>query len=291
MLDQLLDVLGNSHFEAYLGGPLVGLILGAILNSLGKRPGPENRGHSLQDARHQLDQHRERREQKSIVDHHHYHHSGTGTGGDTSLPVAFFGLVLLAVALVMFAAYLPQLAGTLYFVTTAIAMCSLTAAVLACVTGRFNTREWWMQAVFPATVSLGCFWLTLQAQQAIRPDVVAFAQELLADQPVSFGMLVRAAVRFTKSVGSEYVQWMMFDMMAFVCVIACAVIALLRLAYYVSLSNARDGGAGIWLSLALRTEPFAGRGGAVFVVAMFTFGTLLATGRFYYLVHNIPGLA
>ncbi|KPD19775.1 hypothetical protein ADM96_04025 [Burkholderia sp. ST111] len=191
------------------------------------------------------------------------------------------------VALFLFAAFLPQIAGTLYFFNTTVAMCCITAALLACLTGRFNTIDWWLQAVFPAVVSVGCFWLTTKVRAAISPDVIVYAQSLIADKPLNVGTILSAAMKFFTSLGNEYGQWMVFDMLAFACVITCAIFAFLRFVFYVSLSNAREGGGGGWVWLALRTEKFGGNGSAFFVVFLFVLGTFLARGDVYRLLHQM----
>ncbi|MBT2794744.1 hypothetical protein J7I88_29255 [Paraburkholderia strydomiana] len=192
----------------------------------------------------------------------------------------------MVVVLFLFAAFLPQIAGTLYFFNTSVAMCCITAALLACLTGRFNTGDWWLHAVFPAIVSIGCLWLTVKARAAIGPDVIIYAQSLIADKPLNVGTLLNAAVKFFTSLRNEYVQWILFDMLAFLCVITCAILAFLRFIFYVSLSNAREGGGGVWVWLVLRTEKFGGASSAIFVALLFIFGVFLAHGYVYQLLHR-----
>lgn len=285
MLDKLLEVLGNSHFEAYLAGPLLGVLFGVIFNALGKRPGPDNADNTPRDVKREIDEHRQRSSAKPEVHHHHYHGPRSSSNDDGGGVIFLAGLAMV-VALFLFAAFLPQIAGTLYFFNTSVAMFCITAALLACLTGRFNTVDWWLQAVFPAIVSIGCFWLTVKARAAISPDVTVYAQSLLADKPLNVGTVLNAAVKFFTSLRNDYVQWMLFDMLAFVCVIACAILAFLRFVFYVSLSNAREGSGGIWVWLALRTEKFGGIGVAVFAACLFAAGVFLAHGDVYQLLHQ-----
>ncbi|WP_261798520.1 hypothetical protein [Burkholderia pseudomallei] len=286
MLDKLLEVLGNSHFEAYLVGPLLGVLFGVIFNALGKRPGPDNADSTPRDVKREIDEYRQRSSEKQSVHHHHHYHGARSSSNDDGGAVIFLAGFAMVVVLFLFAAFLPQIAGTLYFFNTTVAMCCITAALLACLTGRFNTSDWWLQAVFPAIVSTGCFWLTIKARAAISPDVIVYAQSLLADKPLNVGTVLNAAVKFFTSLRNDYVQWMLFDMLAFVCVITCAIFAFLRFVFYVSLSNAREGNRGVWVWLALRTEKFGGIGSAFFVAFLFIFGVFLAHGDVYQLLHQ-----
>lgn len=283
MLDRLLDVLGNSHFEAYFAGPLVGAVFGIILTALSKPPGPSKAGSSPDDVKQQIEAHRQRFAQKTVV-HHHYH-SGPKTDDDGGA-VLIIGALVLVVALLLFSAFLPQIAGTLYFFSTAVAMSCFTTAVLACLSGNFNTAEWWKHAIFPALTSIGCFWLTVKAQQAVAPEVVAYAHGLLGDKPFNLGTVLSAAIKFFSVLGNEYFQWLLFDMLAFLCIVVCAAFAFLRCVYYVSLSNARESQGQGWVSLALWTERFSGKGSMAVVLILFLFGASLATGHFYQLIHS-----
>jgi hypothetical protein len=286
MLDELLEVLGNSHFEAYVVGPLLGVLFGVIFNALGKRPGPDNSGSSPRDVKREIEEYRQRSSERQDVHHHHHYHGARPSSHEEGGGVIFLAGLAMVVALFLFAAFLPQIAGTLYFFNTTVAMCCITAALLACLTGRFNTIDWWLQAVFPSVVSIGCLWLTAKVLAAISPDVIVYAQSLIADRPLSVGTVLNASVKFFTSLGNEYGQWMLFDLLAFVCVIMCALLAFLRFVFYVSLSNAREGGGGGWVWLALRTEKFGGNGSAFFVVFLFVLGTFLARGDVYQLLHQ-----
>jgi hypothetical protein len=288
MLEALGSVLGNSHFEAYLGGPMVGVIFACIFSALGNRPpsGSDQGQQSPQEARDRIDDRGSRRSTLRVkeVHHHHYHRAGTNSNDDAPAIFIVAGLALL-VALFLFAAYLPQIAGTLYFVITAVAMFSLTASLLACLTGQFNTPEWWMLSIFPSVASVGCFWLTVIAYQSISPDVVAYAQSLLGNSPMSFSVVINSALKFFQSIKSDYVHWMLFEMLAFMCIAVCALIAFLQCVHYVSLSNTRVEGSSMWRALTLWTKRFSGMGTIIFVAVFLAAGWLLATGGMYQLFH------
>lgn len=146
MLEKLLEILGNSHFEAWVVGGVTGAIYGQIFGAFGKRGGDAKTQQSDESPLEIQRQIRERSGQPVMreVLHYHYHHNGrSSNNGDDAFPLFFVttGLVLL-VALLMFAAYLPQIADTLYFSITTIAVFSVASGVSAAVGGRFNTAEW-----------------------------------------------------------------------------------------------------------------------------------------------------
>ena len=186
----------------------------------------------------------------------------------------------------LFAAFLPQIAFALYCFISGVAMFSMTASLLAWLTGQFNTANWWRHAIFPFIVSIGCFWIAVQANQAISPDVVVFAQRLIGDNPMSVALIVGGAFKFFRVLGDRYVHWMIFDMLAFICVLVCTVVTLLQCVYYVALSNTRASGGAGWQTLALWTERFSGTGTVIFVSILLVAGWFLATGGMYRLVQS-----
>ncbi|MTV39476.1 hypothetical protein GM676_18070 [Duganella radicis] len=186
----------------------------------------------------------------------------------------------------LFAAFLPQIAFALYCFISGVAMFSMTASLLAWLTGQFNTIDWWRHAIFPFFVSVGCFWVTEQAIQAISPDVVAFAQRLLGNSPLSVAVVISGSFKFFHVLGDRYVHWMMFDMLAFLCIALCAVVTLFQCVYYVALSNTRVSGGTGWQLLTAWTERFSGMGTVIFVSLLLLAGWFLATGGMYRLVHQ-----
>lgn len=288
MLEALESVLGNSHFEAYIAGPLIGAIVACLFSALGTRPPSDGReGHqSPHEAREQIEDYRSRRQRHNgrDVHHHHYHGGGSKSNDDGSSIFIVMGMALL-VAMFLFAAFLPQIAFTLYCFISGVAMFSMTASVLAWLTGQFNTIEWWRHAIFPFIASIGCFWITVQANQAISPDVVAFAQRLIGDSPMSVGLVIGGAFNFFRVIGNGYVHWMMFDMLAFFCIAISSVVMLLQCVYYVALSNTRTSGGTGWQTLTLWTERFSGIGTVIYVSVLLFAGWFLATGGMYRLTH------
>lgn len=285
MLDELLEVLGNSHFEAYVAGPLLGVAFGAIFSALIKPPRSHHPGASPQEKKREVEEYRRLSRERKEIHHHHHHYNTRSMSNDDGGTMFFAAGFAMLVALFLFAAFLPEIAGTLYFFNTAIAMCCIVAALLACLTGRFNTSEWWFHAVFSAIASVACLWLTVTARKAISPDVVAYAQSLIVERPLSVGLVLNAAFKFFTSLRNEYVQWIAFDMLAFICGIVCTIGVFLRFTYYVSLSNVRDDGGRGWVWVALRTKKFGGAGNAVFMIILFVVGALLARGDVYQWLH------
>lgn len=291
MLDRLFDVLGNSHFEAWVAGGLTGALYANIFDAFKKKP-PQERSReespSEAEARLREQRQRERPAPREVVRevHHHHYRGGPAAGGDDSAAVILFvGAVLLIVGTFAFAAYLPRISETLYFSVTTIAAFSFFSSLLAALGGRFKTAEWWLRGLGPGVLSLGCFAVAETAERAINPEVVAYAQQLQAGHPHTFGGYVAAAMQFYRSINSEYASWMLFIMLAFVLVVACALICCVQCVHFIALANARDTDTSWWRSIVWATRKVSGPGWLVFGAALLVGAELLASGTVYQWLH------
>lgn len=286
MLEKLLEILGNSHFEAWVVGGVTGAIYGQVFNAFGKskdQTGPrQQRVDSPQETQQRI---RKPREQVTVreVHHHHYHHGKQNSGNDDAMPILVFAGMALLVALLFFAAYLPQIADTLYFFITTISVFSVAAGTSAALGGRFNTAEWWLHTIAPAVTSMACFWVVTIAHAAISTDVVNFAHGLIANKPLAFQTVLSGAFTFFRALGNEYVRWMLFDMLAFVTVLASSVICAIQCVYYIALMNYRDSGGKGWRMVVNATMPLSGLGSLVFAWTLLFLAWFLASGGAYQL--------
>lgn len=255
MFDRLLDILFNSHFEAWVVGPVLGAVLGTLFTSIGKRPHDGQRDQTPAEVRqHVCLAYQAVRERE--IHHHHYHASPARRDSDGS-PIFVIVGVLGMLVLFLFTAYLPRISQALLFVITGVATFSLSVAITAIAGGQFNTRPWWMHAIGPVAASLACFWIVLMAERAIGPEVVRFAQGLIASQPNTVAGFSTAAFAFFRNLNGPYVQWMIFVMLAFGLVAMVAIASALQCVHYVALAKLRDGGGGVWERTVLATQRFA----------------------------------
>lgn len=284
MLEKLLEILGNSHFEAWVVGGVTGAIYGQLFNAFGKRDQSTSRQQSEESPQEIQRQMREQRRQPSVreIHHHHYHHGRNTSNGGDPFPIFFvFAGIALLVSLLFFAAYLPQIADTLYFFVTTIAVFSVAAGVSAALGGRFNTTEWWLHTIAPAVTAMGCFWVMTIAYAAISPDVVNYAQKLIANKPLSLATVLGNAITFFRALGNEYVRWMLFDMLAFVAVLMSSVICAAQCVYYIALMNFRDSGGKGWRIVVNVTAPLSGFGPLLFAWVLLFVAWFLASGGAY----------
>lgn len=286
MFEILGGILGNAHFEAYVGGPAAGLILGCVFSALGSRPsiGSHQSQQSPTEVRNRIEKHADPLKVKEVHHHHYHHKTNGGSNDDGGVIIVIAGLVLIT-ALLIFAAFLPQIAYVLCFFVTAIATFSITACLLAIFTGQFNTPQWWMHSVFPLFVSMGCFYVIVTAEQSISAEVVVYARGLLGNGSINFGIVLGSAFEFIKTVKSDYSQWMFFEMLAFACVTICALLISLQCIYYISLSNTRAEKGRMWEVLTLWTDRFSGMGTLSFISILLGAAWFLATGQMYQLLH------
>lgn len=280
MLETILEILGNSHFEAYVAGPIVGAAVGCLFTALGNRP-PEEHARAPQEARERIYFLQER----TSVHHHHHYSGGAKSSDDGAAAFVAIGMALL-IATFLFAAFLPQIVSALSFLISGAASFSITTLFLASMTGRFNSAAWWQHAVAPLLISVGCFYVAAIATQAISPSVIAFAQSLLGEGALSVSLVIKASFAFFKQMRNDYLQWMMYDMLAFVCITMCALVTLLQCVHYVALSNTRASNSAGWRNLTLWTIRFGRTRTVVFTVALLMAGWFLASGGMYRLIHT-----
>ncbi|WP_175950372.1 hypothetical protein [Burkholderia sp. BCC0405] len=295
MLNELFDVFGNSHFEGWVASPLMGILYAAILFAFGRRPSDTDKSKSPDDVQGEVDRATKdvqketdaRAPQKEI--HHHHYHNGSGGSTDDRSAVLVIFTVLAVVGLFFLTAYLPKISIALHVFNATTAVFCLVTIGLMIVSGRFNSPDWWLRVIFPVIASIACFWLTIQARDGVRPDIVAYAGSLLARGPLSLSLVIQSVITFFKAIGNEYFLWIEFIGAAFVCIALCSLITLLQVVHFVSLSNLRAGRTRGWLWLAVKTERFGGLKSIVAASVLLIAGYLLATGTAYGWIHpNLP---
>jgi hypothetical protein len=282
MLNELLDTLGNSHFEAWIGSPLMGLIFGAILFGLGKSPDDKGKSESPTDVLREIKEYEERTE----IHHHHHHYQqgGNDTEGSDLVVFALLALVF-AIGLFFLTAYLPTVSNALHVFNAGTAVFCLTTVVLMVASGRYNSPQWLWRAAFPAAASILCFWFTIMARDSISPEVVTYAGGLMANESFSFSHVIKSTFALFKAVGSEYGLWMELVGAAFIFIAICSLILLLQCIHYVSLSNVRSGGTGVWMWLSVKTARFGSSASIVLATALLIISGLLASGTIYGWIH------
>jgi hypothetical protein len=283
MIEKFLEILGNSHFEAWVGGGLMGVIYGQLFNVFGKSNDQNltiGSGKSPQDMQHQM------RVQQSLfnsheVHHHHYHGRSSSGHHDDASSFLIISAVVLSVVLLVFAAYLPQITEALYFSIVTISVFSLTAAISSGLGGRYNSIEWWLHTIFPALTSAGCFYVVSVAHQSISADVVRYAHSLISNQPLTISTIISSAITFLRTINNEYARWMIFEMLAFIFITISTIVSAMQCVYYIALINFRDSGSDLWRSIATLTARFRGVGSLIFSLSFLLGAWYLATGQVY----------
>lgn len=286
VIETLGQVLGNSHFEAWVAGPLVGAIAGLIFAAVATQQSDGNQKETRQ---------RVQRDQATAVDrqeihHHHYYErtQRTSSGGDdAALPLMAGVGIAMMVALLLFAAYVPTIAWSLYFGITSVAMFCLTTLMFMLLSGRFGFWDWVNNAAVPLLVSMACFYLAVRARQNITDDVIAYAQGVLGNEPLTFQKIVPASITFFKAMGFDYALWLLLDMVAFVLICLCAIFAFGTCLNFVALSNLAATGSGTWRFVERRTRRFTGTTGIIAPVLMLTAAGLCSTGLAYQWIQQL----
>lgn len=291
MLDSLLNVLGNPHFEAWVAGPIVGGVLGTVFSTLAQQGNVANPANSANatrtpaEVREALSIERAQRPQRREVHHHHHYHSQKQ--GDDAFPIiVLFAVALVCLGSLLFAAYLPVIADSLYWLTASIACFALASTLVSLFSRRFDTTAWWWHAVAPVVASLLAFYVATVAHASITPEVIHFAQGLLGGHPLTVHSLIASGMAFVRGIGMNYVNWMLFEMFAFVILFAISLICAFQCVYYVALANVRDAAGGFWEFLVLASGWVDGTGAKVVVWLGLPFAWFLASGQFYLLVSH-----
>jgi hypothetical protein len=281
MFTELLAILGDSHFEAYIGGPLAGAIVGIVFTALGQPPSSSgsSTAKSPGDALDEIADRLSRIEARQG-------NSPKGQGQSVSDPSAFIFLaLLLLIPLFLLVAYLPTVIQIVRVLIGTMTVFSITIALGSFVAGRFNTTSWWLHALFPVLANVACFWITDIAYTRMAPEVVNFAQSLLGTQQLSPSSVISAAIHFYRSISGEYVQWMVLHMCAFVLVGFGAILVALQSIHYVALANASVSSRRLWAWLAWKTRSYTSPATTVMTLFFLCAGWAAGTGRLYAWVH------
>lgn len=287
MFDRLLNVLGNSHFEAYVAGPIIGAIVGIALGALARGrtdANPPNATRTPAAVRDELLFKQPERPQQQEVHRHHYHDQKQS---DDAFPVfVLIASVLVFIGCLLFAAHLPVIADSLYWLTASVACFAIAATVVSLFGGLFATPVWWWHAVIPVVVSLLCFYIVTIAHASITPEVIHFAQGLLGARPLSLQTLISSGMAFVKGIGMAYVNWMLFEMIAVVVLFVISLISAVQCVYYAALANLLNAAGGFWKRIFLVTAWVDGIGAKIVIWLGLPLAWFLASGRFYWLVSN-----
>jgi hypothetical protein len=266
MLDKVLEILGNSHFEAYVGGPIAGIIAALLFSWVNSS---SNGGGSAQNPRDIFIQ----------INHQHNEsarrRNASGNGNDdasTAIGIGLLGLV----ASFLFVAYLPQISLILYFCVTSVCAFTLSSCLIILGTGRFNGAEWLRYTLIPSFLSIGGLVVAFQAERAISPDVIKFAHELLGDGKITLPLVLNGAIAFYRNIGNDYAKWITLQMAAFLLVTLSSLTAFLGWLHFTALANARTSNGTFWVKVAISTHRYSSVG-STFIAAIFLFIAWLCT--------------
>lgn len=276
-MEQLSEILGNAHFEAYVGGPLAGSIVGLIFAAFGSHPPPGSAAGFPAQTRINIDN-------RQAITHIHHHQKVTRTDDDASGWIIGFGLLGM-LATFMFAAYLPEIALGLSVFVAFVAMFSITLSACALVSGQLNGWVWWQHIILPLLASTVAFIIIIKANSAIYPSVVSYARSLISGDALTLAFIMKGALTFARQINSEYMQWMGFIMLAFVCAAISVLYAFFQCVHYVALANAQHSSSPAWENLVSWTMRVSGWKSAVTPMLFLCVGWLAATGQLYAFLH------
>lgn len=279
-MEEFFAVLGNSHFEAYIGGPIAGVIAGILFSSSGG-PGSPSGGKGPPGG-----------PGNPNVQHHHHHHyhyqnhpacRGTAPpASDSSAAFLAAAAVLVILATFVFVAYVDHIAWIVYTVNATLAWFSFAATVITLGSRQLHRVSGFRLTTWPCIVSLTGFWLTNKARWAIDADVSAFARSLLNDQSFSVGGLIGRSVSFFKAVNADYFEWITHQMAVFLIVMVCCLLTAMQCVHYVASCKANSDYGPFWQWLSDRTRRFDSWSIVLLTGIFLLAAGLLSSGAYYH---------
>jgi hypothetical protein len=273
MFSEIVDVLGNSHFEGYVGGPIAGVVASFIFSWLNAPPNSGNGAQRPRDVYIQINNHyrSESGERRN---------SATNNGSDDAS--AAFGIGLLAlVASFLFVAYLPQISFALYFSITMVCTFIVSSCLLFWASGRFDASIWLRYTLIPLLLSLAALGIAMQAKHAITPEVINYAHNLLGDGKITFALVLNGTFTFYRNISNEYAQWIIFQMAAFFFVVLSSLIAFFAWLHFTALVNVQASDTRFWRRIVVATHRYSGMSSTFLAAGFLTFAWLFASGEAY----------
>ena len=263
MLDKIVEILGNSHFEAYIGGPIAGVVASLIFAGFSKSPQTQHANLSPHILHIQIAAPASTQQVQ------------VQSKSNSLLPAMMIGAVLAF----LFVAYLPTIASALYFFIAMITTFSISSSVLAVAFGQFNTPAWWLHTIYPTFSAAGSFYVAAMVERSISTEVVAFAKSLLGDGHLTLAAIFNGIYVFFTQVNAAYIQWLTFQMAAFFMAALVAVTALFQCIHYIALANMRSSNSILWRALVVKTYHFSTIKSALNGAVFLAIAWFLASGR------------
>jgi len=279
MINELLAILSDSHFEAYVGGPVAGVIAGVAFSALGQ---PNVTGSSSNAS--PTEALNEIAEQLKRIAGRQGEPARAQSNSTDSSAIFVLGLLLL-VPLFLLVAYLPTVIQILRVAIATMAVFSITIALCSLFAGRWNTMSWWHHGLIPFLANVASFWIIDVSYRNTAAELINFAYGLLGSQPFSVHGVISAAINFYRSINPAYMQWMVLQMSAFFLVGLCTILVAFQSVHYVALANTRVSSRRLWAWLAWKTRAYASLGTTVLIVVLLVAGWAAGTGRLYAWTH------
>ncbi|MFY3081028.1 hypothetical protein ACOTF2_13310 [Achromobacter xylosoxidans] len=266
MLDRFIEVLGNSHFEAYVGGPIAGVVAAFLFQGFGG-------GSAKSENRLAV---------PLPVNIYEFRSTVLREQGKPDNGFAFGAMIAGVLIAFLFVALLPALTDGIQLLNVATLVFGLTSAMLGALNGWVRSIQWWLLAIFSSMIAAVCFVLIGMAFDAIHPDVIRYAQNSFNANSDRLSHIFSAAFDFLKAVSPEYWRWMVWILLGFCLVVICSISALVRIIHYLALSKIAAGSSSHWwIAVAVRTRSYGSLKHLSFMVGALVIAYWLITGGAY----------
>lgn len=269
MLNGFFELFGNAHFEAYIGGPVAGVLAALLFQGFGGGNSQNQAGAAAPSPINVYDF----RKQFFLS------HSRGGQQGDGIEAVALIAGALVAF---LFLAFFPTLTAAIQFLNMTTLVFGVVSAFLGAWHGWMRSLQWWMLAVFPCVAAFACFVLIGMAFEAIDPRLIGHAGDAFHANSDRLSSILQATYQFVLAIPLEYWRWMSFIILGVFLIGACSVFALLRLLHFLALSKVAAGDHNSrWTSIAIRTRSYGSLRDMVVVIGFLIIAYWLVSGKAY----------
>ncbi len=238
-MQTILDLISNATMQAWIWGPLMGVLFGVIFAGVTNPPTVNEPVTVIQTT------------QKFITNNVVVNQPRSGNTSDSGGAVAIWIAMALGVIFLvwMYAIHVELIHYCLWALLTTLLSFSVTTALVSLLKGQFTSNSWGIYIVAPMVILAGCGRLLVLAKDSFNPKLTE-----LAAQHAFFDFYKNSLSEF----GRSLVICQMFGMVLIFLVMICTGVALL---HYLSLMNQRSYGPlrGLWMFLTRVTMFFSGK--------------------------------
>ncbi|WP_135007562.1 hypothetical protein [Pseudomonas syringae] len=237
-MQTMLDLIENATMQAWIWGPLMGVVFGALFAGVTNSP--------TVNAPVTVTQTKNTYITKVVVNHQRPGSGGDGGGAMVVLIAAGFGMVFLVWK---YAIHIDLVHYCLWALLSTLLSFSLTTAFVSLVKGQFTSSSWCVYIAAPVVILAVCGRLLLLAKASFDPELTQ-----LASQNTFWNFYAHSLSTYGQSL-------VMYQVLGVTLIFLVMVFTGVALLHYLALMNQRSYGPlqGFWMFLTGATMFFSGK--------------------------------